>query len=92
MAETEMMGGLILALAALISLFLTVGKPIINLNTTMVELTLTVKQLKEDYEKLSRQSKEDLKDLACSNAESHRRIHEKIDDHESRLQELENHE
>ena len=75
----------ILVLVTLIGLFMTVGKPILNLNTNIVELNEAVKGLKKTVEKLERKQEDD-----------NRRVWErldmgekKMDNHETRITKLE---
>lgn len=75
-------------LIALVGLFITVGKPIINLNKTMTTLNANVKHNSEELADL----KSDFKSQRESAHESHQRLWDhnakqdiKIQDHETRL-------
>ena len=75
-------------LAALIGLFFTVGKPIINLNKNIVTLNMSVGNLKEQLNKQGN----DLEQHKIAEHESHKRLWDyngeqdkKIDDHEKRI-------
>ncbi|WP_195396740.1 DUF948 domain-containing protein [Holdemania sp. 1001302B_160321_E10] len=76
-------------LIAIVGLFFTVGRPVINLNTSITKLTVTVEQLQRDYDDLKKRAHEEVNDLAVKNSDSHRRIHDKLDDHEQRITDLE---
>lgn len=58
----------ILALGTILGLFFTVGKPIINLNSTITELITRLKRMESD-----------LDDFKTHNHEAHKKIHERID-------------
>lgn len=81
--------GVVGVLIAVVGLFFTVGKPVINLNTSITKLTVTVDRLQKDYDDLKKQAHSEVNDLAVKNSDSHRRIHEKLDDHEQRITDLE---
>lgn len=66
--------GVVLVLIALVGLFMTIGKPVINLNTTMVQLSEQVKNLIE--------GSKDTKSTLCD----HSKI---LTDHETRIHDLE---
>ena len=75
-------------LIALVGLFITVGKPIINLNNTMTTLNVNVEHNSNELAEL----KNDFKSQRDSAHESHQRLCEhntkqdaKIQDHETRL-------
>lgn len=89
MDNTTFLGYLVIGLGSLIGLFLTVGKPIINLNTNLVKLNLMVEQLQKDYTNLKAESHEEVMKLSVDNSDAHKRIHNKLDDHERRLGVLE---
>ncbi|WP_373118022.1 hypothetical protein [Holdemania massiliensis] len=81
--------GVVGVLIAVVGLFFTVGKPVINLNTSITKLTVTVDRLQKDYDDLKKQAHSEVNDLAVKNSDSHRRIHDKLDDHEQRITDLE---
>lgn len=58
----------ILALGTIVGLFFTVGKPIINLNSTITELITRLKRMESD-----------LDEFKTHNHEAHEKIHERID-------------
>lgn len=81
--------GVVGVIVVMVGLFFTVGKPVINLNTSITELTVTVKHLQKDYDDLKKKTQEEINELAVKNSDSHKRIHDKIDDHEQRINDLE---
>lgn len=81
--------GVVGVIIAVVGLFFTVGKPVINLNTSITKLTVTVDRLQKDYDDLKKQAHSEVNDLAVKNSDSHRRIHDKLDDHEQRITDLE---
>lgn len=81
--------GVVGVLIAVVGLFFTVGKPVINLNTSITKLTVAVDRLQKDYDDLKKRAHEEVNDLAVKNSDSHRRIHDKLDDHEQRITDLE---
>ena len=81
--------GVVGVIIAVVGLFFTVGKPVITLNTSITKLTVTVDRLQKDYDDLKKQAHSEVNDLAVKNSDSHRRIHEKLDDHEQRITDLE---
>lgn len=58
----------ILALGTILGLFFTVGKPIINLNSTITELITRLKRMESD-----------LYEFKTHNHEAHKKIHERVD-------------
>lgn len=58
----------ILALGTIVGLFFTVGKPIINLNSTITELITRLKRMESD-----------LDEFKTHNHKAHKKIHERID-------------
>ena len=81
--------GVVGVIIAVVGLFFTVGKPVINLNTSITKLTVTVDRLQKDYDDLKKRAHEEVSYLAVKNSDSHRRIHDKLDDHEQRITDLE---
>ena len=81
--------GVVGVIIAVVGLFFTVGKPVITLNTSITKLTVTVDRLQKDYDDLKKQAHSEVNDLAVKNSDSHRRIHDKLDDHEQRITDLE---
>ncbi len=85
MSEAEMIGIVLIALASIVSLFLTVGKPLMDNQKVMIELTITMKNLSQK-----------LTELESNNHDAHRRLWAKneelahtLEDHELRLHDLE---
>lgn len=79
-------------IVALVGLFLTVGKPIINLNSNIVKLNLSIDALREK----TRQNAEELKEQKEHAHDAHKRIWDhndeqdkQLSDHENRIQLLE---
>ncbi len=79
-------------IVALVGLFLTVGKPILKLNSTLTVLTTRIDAVENDNKKQS----EDLKEQKIHAHESHKRLwdhngkqDEQLRDHERRLGVLE---
>lgn len=84
--------GVVTVLAALVGLFFTVGKPIINLNKTMTTLNVNVEHNSHELAEL----KDDFKSQRESAHESHQRLWDhndkqdkQLQDHEKRLVKLE---
>lgn len=59
----------ILALGTIVGLFFTVGKPIINLNSTITELITRLKRMEHDLDKFK-----------VHNHEAHKKLHDRIDE------------
>lgn len=59
----------ILALGTIIGLFFTVGKPIINLNSTITELITRLKRMEHD-----------LDEFKVHNHDAHKKLHDRIDE------------
>lgn len=59
----------ILSLATIVGLFFTVGKPIINLNSTITELITRLKCMEHDLDKFK-----------VHNHEAHKKLHDRIDE------------
>lgn len=68
----------ILALGTILGLFFTVGKPIINLNSTITELITRLKRMESD-----------LDEFKTHNHEAHKKIHERIDKVEDDVESIE---
>ena len=77
--------GVVVVLVTLAGLAVTVGKPILSLNTAIVKLTAAVEGMKEE----NRALRLELGALEQENRESHRRIHGRVDGHEGRITVLE---
>jgi predicted PurR-regulated permease PerM len=67
----------ILALGTILGLFFTVGKPIINLNSTITELITRLKRMESD-----------LDEFKTHNHEAHKKIHERIDEVEDDVESI----
>lgn len=78
MNEYNISWTIVLALGTLVGLFLTVGRPIIKLNSILTELITRMKNAETD-----------IKDFSLKNHESHRRIHKRIDDVDNRVDSME---
>ena len=59
----------ILSLATIVGLFFTVGKPIINLNSTITELITRLKRMEHDLDKFK-----------VHHHEAHKKLHDRIDE------------
>ncbi len=68
----------VIALGTLVGLFLTVGKPIIKLNSTLTELITRMDNVETNISVFTEK-----------NRESHRRIHERIDHVDNRVDDME---
>ena len=55
--------GVVGVIIAVVGLFFTVGKPVINLNTSITKLTVTVDRLQKDYDDLKKRAHEEVSDL-----------------------------
>ena len=69
----------VIALGTIIGLFFTVGKPIINLNSTITELITRLKRMERD-----------LDEFKTHNHEAHRKLHERIDEVEDDVNDIRN--
>jgi len=61
-------------IAAIVALFLTVGTPIMKLNSTMVRLTEAVTRLEKEQSRTRKELEEDLLKHIAKNTESHTSI------------------
>jgi hypothetical protein len=77
--------GVVVVLVTLAGLAVTVGKPILSLNTAIVKLTAAVEGMKEE----NRALRLELGTLEQENRESHRRLHGRLDAQGSRITVLE---
>ena len=75
----------ILVIVTLVGLFITVGKPILNLNTNIVELGTRVKSLQKTVDKLEAKQDEDNKKVWARLDKGE----VKFSDHENRITRLE---
>ena len=75
----------VLVLVTLVGLFFTIGKPILNLNSNIVELNAAVKRLQKTVDKLDDKQIDDQKRVW----ERLDRGSKKFDDHEHRISVLE---
>lgn len=69
---------IITVIVTLIGLFVTLGKPIISLNTAITKLQTSMENLIKEID-----------DLKTSNSRSHEKIFEQLDDHETRISVIE---
>lgn len=69
MNEASISWIVILALGTIIGLFFTVGKPIINLNSTITELITRLKRMEHD-----------LNEFKVHNHDAHKKLHDRIDE------------
>lgn len=84
MQEYIVIGMMVSALSTLFGLFVVVGKPIINLNSTIIKAIARI----DDIETRQKENKQTLKDMQEKSRESHKRIHDRIDDVEKDVTEL----
>lgn len=89
MGQEQIVGYVVIGLVAIVGLFFTIGKPIINLNTSIVKLNVSVDRLQKDYEDLKKKAHDEVNELAVRNSDSHRRIFDTLDKHEDRIVKLE---
>jgi len=69
---------IITVIVTLVGLFLTLGKPIINLNTSITKLQVTVDNLMQE-----------VNEFKTKNSDSHDKIFSQLDDHETRISRIE---
>lgn len=74
MSQAEIIGYIIMALSALLGLYYTVCKPMLENQKTMTELTCAIKELSKE-----------LLSFETSNKESHENINKKLDEHDDIL-------
>lgn len=77
MLEYEISWTVVLSIGTLVGLFLAVGNPIIKLNSTITKLMTRLTAIESNLDKFT-----------VSNKDSHRRIHERIDEVEDNLSEV----
>lgn len=77
MNEASISWTVILALGTIIGLFFTVGKPIINLNSTITELITRLKRMESD-----------LDEFKVHNHEAHKKLHDRIDEVEDDVNDI----
>lgn len=77
MLEYEISWIVVLSIGTLVGLFLAVGNPIIKLNSTITKLMARLTAIERNIDKFT-----------VSNKDSHRRIHERIDEVEDNLSEV----
>jgi cell division protein FtsL len=65
---------IITVIVTLTGLFVTLGKPIISLNTAITKLQTSMENLIKEID-----------DLKVNNARSHEKIFDQLDDHETRI-------
>lgn len=69
------MDNLVMGLATIVGLFLTVGAPIIKLNSTITKVISRI----DNIEERQRDNKETMHEMKEKSRESHQRIHSRID-------------
>lgn len=79
MNEATVSWTVIIALGAIVGLFFTVGKPIINLNSTITELITRLKRMERD-----------LDEFKVHNHDAHRKLYERIDEVEDDVNSIKN--
>lgn len=77
MLEYDISWIVVLSIGTLVGLFLAVGNPIIKLNSTITKLMTRLTAIESNIDKFT-----------VSNKDSHRRIHERIDEVEDNLSEV----
>lgn len=77
--------GVVQVIVVLVGLFITVGAPVIRLNSTIVKLTATVNNLGERFEKFEGDNSDSHKGLWLKN-EAQDKV---LNDHETRIKVLE---
>lgn len=77
MLEYEISWIVVLSIGTLVGLFLAVGNPIIKLNSTITKLMTRLTAIESNIDKFT-----------VSNKDSHRRIHERIDEVEDNVSEV----
>ena len=75
--EYEISWIVVISIATLVGLFFGVGNPIIKLNSTITKLMTRLTAIENNIDKFT-----------VSNKDSHRRIHERIDEVEDNLSEV----
>lgn len=77
MNEYSVFWMVVIALGTIVGLFLTVGRPIIKLNSTLTELNVRMGTMETN-----------INNFTEKNRESHKRIHGRIDDVENDVKDL----
>lgn len=75
--EAYVYGIVLIALSVIVSLFMTIGKPIIKLNSTLTEILTKMETVQNQVSTFSK-----------DNRESHRRLHSRINTVEEDVNEL----
>lgn len=95
MDSTWMVGAVVIALASILGLFVTIGKPVINLNKTLTEVIASVKEIRNDLNRnetrITKHGKEisDVSKVVDLNTYKIGLLEDKTDDHEQRIHNLE---
>lgn len=76
MNSNEIIGAVFIALATIIGLYMTIGKPIITLNTTITKLSVTVDNLQKTVDRLEAKQKAD-----------NGKVWEQLDKHDVKIEE-----
>ena len=79
MNENAIMWLVVIALGTIISLFVTVGKPIIKLNQTLTKLLSRMEFIENGFDEFKEQYHKDTEKSEEKKRESHKRIHDRID-------------
>nr|DAS58820.1 MAG TPA: Protein of unknown function (DUF2730) [Caudoviricetes sp.] len=79
MDEYSIFWMVVIALGTIIGLFLTVGTPIIKLNSTITELITRLKRMERD-----------LDEFKVHNHDAHKKLHERIDEVEDDVNDIRN--
>lgn len=95
MDSTWMVGAVVIALTSILGLFVTIGKPVINLNKTLTEVIASVKEIRNDLtrneNRITKHGKEisDVSKVVDLNTYKIGLLEDKTDDHEQRIHNLE---
>lgn len=79
MNDATVSWAVVIALGTIVGLFFTVGKPIINLNSTITELITRLKRMERD-----------LDEFKAHNHDAHKKLHERIDEVEDDVNDIRN--
>lgn len=79
------MEDLVVNLVTIIGLFLTVGAPIIKLNSTIVKVTARIERVEE----IQIENKTTINKIQDKSRESHKKLHDRIDSVQKDVDELE---
>ena len=85
MDNATIIGMVLIGLTSIVALFVTVGKPIIKLNTTITKFDLTLSNLSDDVKDYKKAVNDELSDLWQADTAKDM----KITDHENRITRIE---